>query len=477
MSHVVNSRRSPERSDGDRRTTGASEAGGRVRRANFGKARSALPALFVLAAGTTAALVACANSDEERKVEQTPSETDSGAGTTLPEAAVADATADADPVADAGADVDREPRTCSDDGFCYSTVPAGELLRGVWGDGLGVVWAVSTTGDVLRWDGAAWNVQATGLGALSWISGTGPTDLWVVNTAGGVFHGTGASPTALTFAPVTLPGDATLLIKAVWGTSPTDVWAVGGKQGGYPYVAAGKALHFDGSIDDSGAPVWTIDEDLSTRPVMYTAAWGTPGGGVWVSGSSNYTSTTGMYRGTNPTNVIVRRAPGSSTWAEETIPFPSTGEPPAVALAPAGLTPDVQALPRAAQANADGSVWLIGYTAFGSKRFRWLGTTADNGQTYTWTPYAQFSWDLPAASTTGVSGATGVWGMAANDSWEIGPYGRMAHWDGTAWNQAALMVTSAPLAKTFYAVWGTSSNDFWAVGDELAVHKTTANKP
>ena len=430
---------------------------------NLGKSRSALRALFVLATGTTAALVACANSDDgERTLEEAPPELDSGAVTTLPEASVADATADSDaePVSDAGGEVDAEPRTCSDDGFCYSTVPAGELLRGVWGDGLGVVWAVSTTGDVLRWDGTAWNVQATGLGTLSWISGTGPTDLWVVNTAGGVFHGTGASPTAITFAPITLPGDPTLLINAVWGTSPTDVWAVGGKQNARsPYAAAASALHFDGSVDDAGAPAWTVDQELSARPVMYTAAWGTPGGGVWLSGKSAYTSTTGTYRGTNLTNVILRRAPGSSTWTEEAIPFPPSNEPPVVAPFLAN------------GANADGSVWLIGYTAFARKRYRWLGTTADNGQTYTWTPYAQFSWDIPT------TGATGVWGMAANDSWEIGPYGHMARWDGTAWKQAAVMVTSAPLAKTFHAVWGTSSNDFWAVGDELAVHKTTANKP
>ena len=32
-----------------------------------------------------------------------------------------------------------------------------QTLRGVWGDGLGQLWAVGDNGTVLRWQGAGWN--------------------------------------------------------------------------------------------------------------------------------------------------------------------------------------------------------------------------------------------------------------------------------------------------------------------------------
>lgn len=434
---------------------------------NFGKAKSAVPVFVLLASSVTATLVACSNSDDGSAADGTPSTTGEDSGTpstVVPEAASPDADGASanvdDASSDAGSDADRNfdagPRTCSDDNFCYSTVPTGENLRGVWGDGQGVIWAISTIGDVLRWDGNAWNVQATGLGSLTAISGTSPTDVWVVNAAGAVYHGTGASPATLAFAPVTIPGDATLLIKYVGGSSPTDIWAVGGKQGGYPYLATGRALHFDGTLDDNGAPVWTADADVAALPNMYTRVSVTPGGGVVLIGISSFNSTSGSYLGANKTGSVVHRAPGSSTWVTETIPVTVTNAP----AYPANFL--------AASPNNDGSILLIGNGAFGGGRYRWVGSTADNGQTYTWKAFPQYSWD-PIQ--------TGAWGVAGNDAWEIGPYGHLQHWDGTAWRQAEIMVTSAPLSKTFYAVWGTSSSDFWAVGDELAIHKTTGNKP
>lgn len=432
----------------------------------FGKAKSALPVFVLLASSVTATLVACSNSDDTPVDEGTPSTTgeDSGSpSTVVPEAALPDANeaaaddASSDAGSDADADFDAAPRKCSDDNFCYSTVPTGEKLRGVWGDGQGVVWAISSTGDVLRWDGDVWNVQATGLGTLTAISGTSPTDVWVVNSAGAVQHGTGATPATLTFAPVSFPGDATLTIKYVGGSSPTDVWAVGGKQTGYPPVSTSRVLHFDGTLDaTTGAPIWTADVDAAALPNMYTRVSATPGGGVLLIGVSSFNSTTGTYRYATATGAVVRRPPGSSTWITENIPVPVVDAPPY----PATFL--------AVSPNKDGSILLIGNSAFDGKRFRWIGSSADNGQTYTWTTSSQYSWD-PAA--------TGAWGVSANDAWETGPYGHLQHWNGTTWLQASVMVTSAPLSKTFYAVWGTSSDDFWAVGDELAVHKTTGNKP
>jgi len=38
--------------------------------------------------------------------------------------------------------VDAELPECSPDGFWYTSLPDDQTLRGVWGDGLGIVWAV-----------------------------------------------------------------------------------------------------------------------------------------------------------------------------------------------------------------------------------------------------------------------------------------------------------------------------------------------
>ena len=64
---------------------------------------------------------------------------------------------------DADADAST-PRECSDDGFCHTALPKGQTLRAVWGDGQGVVWAVSGQGAILRWDQTEWKIHASGLG-------------------------------------------------------------------------------------------------------------------------------------------------------------------------------------------------------------------------------------------------------------------------------------------------------------------------
>ncbi|MDF2696357.1 MAG: hypothetical protein K0S65_4740, partial [Labilithrix sp.] len=98
-------------------------------------------------------LAACANSDAS-------SGDDSGDGGTVLPAVDASPEEDGRPLPDVSApDGEAGVSVCSEDDFCHSLVPEGELLRGVWGDGQGVVWAVSTTGDVLRWDGTSWQVH------------------------------------------------------------------------------------------------------------------------------------------------------------------------------------------------------------------------------------------------------------------------------------------------------------------------------
>ncbi len=73
---------------------------------------------------------------------------------------------------------------------------------------------------------------------------------------------------------------------------------------------------------------------------------------------------------------------------------------------------------------------------------------------------------------TGVSGATlfGVWGTSPDDLWVVGgdvvegpPV--LRHWDGAAWNDAALPDFGDKVPKALFKVWGTASDRVFAAGD------------
>ena len=242
--------------------------------------------LALLAVGIV--LVACADSDEANPLGD-PNETDSGAVTTLPEAsAPVDAgaeDADADASVPKDAETDAAARVCSDDNFCHSVLPGNHALRGVWGDGQGIVWAVSSGGSVLRWDGSSWTEHTTGLGGLATVWGSGPTDLWLVASNGTVYHGTGPSSAEVAFAPVVLPGNAQIPIKSIGGTGPNDVWAVGGSKNDWvwPWQWTGRVVHYGGN-PASGGSGWTVDEDLSSRTIAYASVVANAGSGVWIVG-------------------------------------------------------------------------------------------------------------------------------------------------------------------------------------------------
>src|SRR5690242_5737913 len=116
----------------------------------LGSFRSISPFAFVLASAALLSVNAC-TSDEELGHEFAPD-----AGSAPDTAAPPPADADVDADAGVDADVDAAPRTCSDQGFCHVPLPEPLKLRGVWGDGTGVVWVVAEEGKILRWDGNAW---------------------------------------------------------------------------------------------------------------------------------------------------------------------------------------------------------------------------------------------------------------------------------------------------------------------------------
>ena len=415
--------------------------------------RVATATALVLVAGAFGALVACAESEDTPPVDPSNVTGADASGATLPEAAPPSTSEDAGaPDADADgpqdAETDGPPRICSDDNFCHSVLPGKHVLKGVWGDGEGIVWAVSAGGSVLRWDGDAWSEHTSGLSELARIWGSGPTDIWLVATDGTVYRGTGASSSAVAFSAVTLPGDATVPIKCIWGTGPDDIWAVGGKQPmgwlDWPYPATGRAVHYTGA--DAG---WVVDEELSARAMAYENVWGSPSSGLWLEGTVEADSA-GVV-----TAPVIRRAPGSSTWVQFDLP-----PDPQADFAPKAQTIGAVAVLPGNQ------IWAVGRTY--ERAAFWRGTSGDEGQTFDWTFLGQLAWE-PQVNA--------LWGTAPNDLWAVGQPGRVTHWNGSKWQQAAIRVTNTPVTTAFYGIWGTSSDDFWVVGDNAALHKTTGTKP
>jgi hypothetical protein len=358
-----------------------------------------------------------------------------------------DGGADAQAPVDAGVDADVDagpPRECSDDGFCQTALPPKETLRGVWSDGAGTTWAVADSGSVLRYDGHAWTEQAKLDGALSSVWGSGPTDLWV-GGANGIYHGQGASSATLVFTDVATPGDTRAPITSFYGTGPDDVWAAGGYNTS-PKVS--RILHYTGADTDAGA-AWTEPERLPID-VYTTRIWGSPATGLWIGGVT-------LRRPSLATQtVVLNRAPGSDTFVEIPVPGDPSG------FGQGGLNKFFDG-----SMSADGSVWLLGRTDTSLAGYD-LGTNAgDAGFAFSFTSTGPVTPD-PVMNA--------IWGSSATDAWMAGDYGRLRHWDGTAWTQAKIAITKYPVIAPFYAIWGSGTTDLWVVGDGIALHRDTTKK-
>lgn len=393
--------------------------------------------LCLMAAGGLAActIAACASDDDA----PLPGANDAGStvgdtDASEPDAALSDAAADAE-------DVDAAPKACSDDGFCPTVLPAKEVLRGVWGDGQGAVWAVSETGHVLRHDGTAWKIQFVGSKdrPLRGVWGSGPTDIWVL-AENEVLHGTGSSPETLAFAPVTLPGDASVPLHAIAGTAANDVWVVGGYQdlNEGPFVASGRVLHYTGAT-------WNLD-DVSSE-AAYSRVWADGESGVWIAGSPTTSEETNY----GLTFKLQRRAKDGTTW--ETVALPEDPDPNAYFKLPGEIS--------GGGTSGPNSVWIVGTTQSYNKAY-WRGVRSAAGQPFTWTIEPRQVNDLAV---------TAFWGTSTDDTWAAGEYGRLRHWDGKTWTQARLMTATLPVVDPFYGIWGSTARDLWIVGENIALHK------
>jgi len=353
--------------------------------------------------------------------------------TTLPDGGRVEDDAGTDatpPTKDAG--LDAGPKTCSDDGFCLTELPPKETVKGLWGDGTGVVWAVTDEGDVLRWDGSAWSVHASELGQLTSIWGSSPTEIWI-GGSGGIQHGIGETSAAVTFTSVTLPGEWLPPVQSIWGPSATDVWAVAS----YGFGDAGYVFHFDGSE-------WVLDDDATNTGIGFTRVWGGHGT-VWLGGARLSTE----------------------TWVNEVVlAYKSEGEEFKEVTLPVNPDPEIQDYRKytpivGAVVASSTSLIVLGQPEMSFETpSMWQGTSSDGGETFTFTWSPDPRADRPALFA--------VAGSSASDLWAAGAFGRLIHWNGTNWSTTAISVDGQPTLDPFYAIWKGGPDELWVAGKNMA---------
>ncbi len=397
-------------------------------------------AAFALAA-ICATAVACAGSDEKHDLSDLE-DGDAGAPTDAstqapPSSSATDAGPDGTLPDDAG---DAGPmKVCTVHGWCHTELPPSQTLRGVWGDGTGIVWTVSEEGNILRWDGTSWSIVHTGAGKHLAIWGSSPTDIWVGGT-NGLFHGTGATSATLSWTQ--LATDGNLPILSIWGSSANDVWAVGNNG------KASKVLHYDGAPADPSASGWSVHPVSASIVGQLVKVWGYGATNVWIAGSVS------VGWGDNP--VIWHLSPdddGVPTFQKyESLDYYASNKP------SGGVT------------SAPNDVIWFG-TSYGSP-YMLRGTRNESTEPFEWTDI--LAWSVPKSHwTCGSLVHHGVLAFGPNNLWTYGEYGRLCHFDGTRWDLAAVSIDGLPITNEFWDAWAPigDASQMWVVGEDIAIRK------
>lgn len=186
-------------------------------------------------------------------------------------------------------------------GGAWEPAPSGaeDDLRGIWGTGDGILWAVGDQGEIVRSDGGPWIRQPSPTRQdLAAVHGATSTEAWAVGDGGTVAHWNGLT-WALEKTDTTkdlrgvfatadavwavgwygvlrrdatgwakVPGAPQKELNALWAGGSDDVWAVG---------AHGDVVHFDGQV-------WTEEQTPSNTTLR--GIWGT-GTGVLIAVGDN----------------------------------------------------------------------------------------------------------------------------------------------------------------------------------------------
>jgi hypothetical protein len=421
--------------------------------------------LAALALGAVAVACAASGNDEET----TPSP---DAGTVAP------------PSPDSGeADVEAEaaveppgPRTCSDAGWCVTSLPNADLvMKDIWtlpGRAFAIADSPTLGVKVLEWtdENATWRYiddgtqNESGRGRYAGkIWAPGDNDVYFAVSPGYVFHGTraAANDAAWSWVHHRLPNsssfdsdDGNPVDYKVGSSARRVALGVRGTSNGEIYAWFKNAI-FRWTSSDGGAPEWIAEytaNDAAAGQQIYIFAATGAGPDVWFSGA--------RARGTAGCAILVRKtlagyervADGALTSASSPCtPLPNK---PMIGGAEGWLT-DLQV------SAPDELVALKG--GRDAVRIRLEGDT-----------YSVSSAPIPA-DVTGKGGLNSLF-VDSESIWLSG-MGLIIQgtnvWNGGTFKISPSSLTGASISQHLYQIRGMSNTNLWAIGANYALHKTT----
>ncbi|MBN9164039.1 MAG: hypothetical protein J0I07_23945 [Myxococcales bacterium] len=428
-------------------------------------------ASFILACGavalaSVATMVACAASGDE--AEPVPPQQEGG-GSALPDADVPDV--------DPGEDASGEESTCSEAGWCPTSLPDEDLtMKDIWpfpGRALAVAESPTLGIKVLEWEDAAgaWKYiddgtqNEPGFGdyiGKAWAPNE--DELYFGIAPGYVYHGKRPVPPATAWTWTRHPLESSKksvglddgyptypAIQArypalgVWGTSKNDVYA----------WHANTVYHFE-QVDGGGgrwvAEYVADDPSSPNERLFFLGAAGTSADDVWFSGARSQL-------GAGCALVVRKTAAGYQKVADGVIGGPYW---------PCFERPGVMRID-----GAEG--WLTDIQAIGANQFLGLKgardvvkiSAADDGR------YVVDRAPIPYAVTP--TGLSSLW-SAPGAVWLSG-WGRVVRgtdvWDGGAYRISTISRAGEPINRPIFQVRGASNDNLWAIGARHAFHKTT----
>ncbi len=286
-----------------------------------------------------------------------------------------------------------------------------QSLRGVWGDGVSSVFAVSDKATIQTFDGTSWSSTTHGTQPLYGV--------WTDGKGAGVAVGPGGYGLSAEFELLHLKKGAWKSVydqktmggwTSVWGSGPravhgssaSSVWAVGGAGGG-TFIT-----YWDGSK-------WSSRKTGISGPPVYV-------NGVWGRNLSDAFAVAITYS----KGSAVYRFDGSK-WSSMTIPTGGSG--------------------------------LNGVWGFNKSSVYAVGA---GGRILS---YNGSKWSAMSSGTT--ADLYRIWGTSASDLWVSGAKGTVLRHDGKTWRRAWSTV-----GEGLNGVWGGAATDVWLVGDSGRVLRT-----
>lgn len=306
--------------------------------------------------------------------------------------------------------------------FCWDNPRWGQHINAVWGFSAQDLWAVGSSGLILRWNGATWRQPSVATTYdLKALWAAAPDDLWIAGDGGQIYHGDGVSWTKH------FPG-TTKDLRALWGRGPNEVWAAG---------AGGALLRYR----DGG---WETIAGVGGADIH--ALWGSGGGDLWVGGDD------GLRRWDAAAGKLVN-VPLSPPRAITKLFGLAANDLWLGAADGALLRGDGQtfvAMPAGESVGAISALFALDAT------HAWAAS--ESGPPLRWDGASWQPQDAPTA-VRGEAVIRALWGSAPSALWALGDLGVALRGDGLGWRADAVFT-----GETLNAVAGTAPDDVWAVG-------------